>query len=364
MNTKVAPATLATFILAAPLLAGVQPAAPVSGQDTASPALTLEPSRPQKLNRVGLSYRMGLNITADFKKLGGYGPFSNPGPATGSVEDRTYDNGYNLVDSTGNNHGGFIGTWNWGYQDSSSVQGDSLVLHSASSPANAISEDNSDGPQHGMELSYARELGHGQRWRYGAEVALGWMPLHLGDSRTLRNTVNLVTDTFTLGGVVPPPAPYDGTFEGPGPVIGSAPDRVTTVVTDGATITGHRTLDADIFSLRLGPYAELPLTERWTLDFCGGLMLIAGQTDFSFQETVTVDSGGTISRSGSGSDTDFMVGGYVGASVSYALTEDINLFAGAQFEAAGQAVNQEAGKESALNLNQSAVVMFGVSYRF
>src|SRR5262245_46217918 len=82
--------------------------------DTVSmPAGTLEEPAPPRLNRIGLSYRMGLNISAKFKKLGGL-QLSDPGPATGSTYNRTYDNGYNLVDSSGNNGGT---TWNWGYQN-------------------------------------------------------------------------------------------------------------------------------------------------------------------------------------------------------------------------------------------------------
>src|SRR5215813_4119479 len=66
---------------------------------------------PMAPNRFGLNYRMGLNISVDFRKLGGLA-LSQPGPATGSAVNRTYDNGYNRVDSS-TNAGGV--TWFWGY---------------------------------------------------------------------------------------------------------------------------------------------------------------------------------------------------------------------------------------------------------
>src|ERR1700730_3878686 len=47
---------------------------------------------PINKNRLGLSYRMGLNISVDFRKLGGLA-LSNPGPATGNTVNRNYDNG-------------------------------------------------------------------------------------------------------------------------------------------------------------------------------------------------------------------------------------------------------------------------------
>ena len=147
-------------------------------------------------------------------------------------------------------------------------------------------------------------------------------------------------------------------------MIGSTPSRGTSVVTQGATITGKRELDANIYSLRLGPYAEVPLNDRFSLMFNAGLYLAAGNSRFKFQETVTVPGAGSESHSGSGSQTDFLIGGYVGGSVAYALTEEVALFVGAQFQSAGRPVNQENGKEAILNLDKSVMVSIGASYSF
>src|SRR5688572_5134760 len=59
----------------------------------ASSAAKLTLPETEARNRIGISYRMGLNITADFKKLGGLAAMTDPGPATGSVETRNYDDG-------------------------------------------------------------------------------------------------------------------------------------------------------------------------------------------------------------------------------------------------------------------------------
>src|SRR5439155_12025178 len=81
--------------------------------------LALEANPPERLNRIGLSYRMGLNITVDFKKLGGFPALSDPGPATGSAYNRSYDNGsYNKLDIS-TNAGGM--TWNWGYESANQI---------------------------------------------------------------------------------------------------------------------------------------------------------------------------------------------------------------------------------------------------
>src|SRR5262249_36267270 len=103
------------------LLAALLAAQSSFGQSAASDARLAayaDDEGPMTQNRIGLNYRMGLNITVDFRKLGGLA-LSDPGPATGGAVSRNYDNGYNRVDSS-TNAGGV--TWNWGYEHSQSVQ--------------------------------------------------------------------------------------------------------------------------------------------------------------------------------------------------------------------------------------------------
>src|SRR5262245_15042703 len=122
--------------------------------------LTLESGTNQPLNRFGLSYRAGFNITAKFKNLAGFSRLNNPGPATGGA-DHFYDDGYNRVDSSGNANGL---TWFWGYQNASQVPGDGfLYMHSVSSAQASASKDKDGDPQHGLELTYNRQLGRAGR---------------------------------------------------------------------------------------------------------------------------------------------------------------------------------------------------------
>jgi hypothetical protein len=360
------PLLVSSGLLAASLCRGQTQ--PPSDNDYIQP-VPLEQKRPELRNRISLSYRMGLNVTADFKNLGGFVSTNNPGPATGGVADRTYDNGYNRVDIANNDHGpGFENTtWYWGYTDPNSIQGGSLVLNNSSSPANGVSRNNANDPQHGLEIAYSRELHRAQNgWKFGLEGALGYTFLSIDDSRTLRASVTRLTDWYPRpGNPVPPPAPYAGTYAGPGTVIGSEPfSRTITNIVSEALVDGARSLDAHVFSLRMGPYAEVPLNDRFSLYFSGGLYLVAGQTRFSFKETVTIPGVGSQTRSGSGWQTDFLVGGYVGGNVEYALSEEVGLFVGAQLQSAGRVVNDEKGKKAIINLDKSVVVSFGASYSF
>ena len=337
-----------------------------SPSDEILPTVKLEPQDTELKNRIGISYRMGLNISVDFKKFGGLA-LSDPGPASGSTVNRNYDNGYNRVDSS-TNAGGL--TWNWGYSSSQSVQGDDLVLQSYSTPANASSNDRQSDPQHGFEMFYQRELRREKHWRLGAEAAFGYSLISVTDRSNLKNTVYRTNDSFALNGTIPPLPPYNGTFKGPGNLIGSTPSRSTDVVASTATITGERRVDSDVFMIRLGPYMEFPVNQRVSLFANAGLALVVGRTDFSFTERVTIDDPAydvhlvSQARSGSGSKTDFLVGGYAGGGLAYALTREVSLFGGAQFQAAGRSINHEKGKESILDLGQSVLVSVGVTYAF
>jgi opacity protein-like surface antigen len=331
----------------------------------APPTVKLEPVENALKNRIGVGYLMGLNITVDFRHLGGL-QLSDPGPSTGSRFNRNYDDGYNRVDSSTNN-GGM--TWNWGYTRSQSAQGNDVVLQSYSTPANLESTGNSDGPDHGLELLYQRELRREKHWRFGAGAALGYNRISISDSASFVNSSIRTDDSFSLNGSTPPLPPYHGTFEGPGALMNSTPSRSLTTLPGAASVFGERSIVTDLFTVRLGPYLEFPLNEKWTLFADGGLTLGLAHTTFSFTETVLIyDPQYTVhligTRSRSGSETDFMVGGYAGMGISFALTETVNLFGAARFQAAGTAVNRQGGKESALHLNQSILVSIGISYSF
>jgi hypothetical protein len=347
--------------------------APPASENAVEPSKPLppleEPKEPLK-NKIGLSYRMGLNITVDFKKLGGFPAISDPGPSLG-ITNRSYDNGsYNFVDVSGNAGGQ---TWFWGYEQPGQLQGNALVMESSSSPADVTSKNRENDPQHGLEITYSRELHRDEKWRFGAEVGLGWTTVDVEDSRSLRGNINKITDSYTIPeGVVVPNAPYHGTFLGPGALISALPERNTTVISRAAEITGERTLNADVYTLRLGPYFEVPIYKKLSFILNGGLTLAIGDIDFSYRETVTIEGSGSVTRSSSGSQTDFLVGGYVGGNLTYALSEKFGLFAGVQYQAAGESVTKsrtrngeaETKKESVLDLGESLILVFGASYSF
>ena len=172
--------------------------------------------------------------------------------------------------------------------------------------------------------------------------------------------------------MVVPAAPYHGTFEGPGALISALPERNTQVISREATITGDRDFYADVYVLRLGPYFEVPIYKRLSAFLSGGLTLAIGDSEFDYRETVTIEDSGSVTRSSSGSQTDFLVGWYVAGNLAYAINDEWGVFAGVQFQAAGRSVNEssvrngqiESKKQSVLDLNECLMIVFGVSYSF
>jgi hypothetical protein len=328
--------------------------------------IKLEPEQTDYLNRFGVNYRMGLNISVDFRHLGGLNG-ANAGPAIGSAVNRNYDNGYNRVDSS-TNAGGL--TWNWGYNSPNSVQGGNLVLQSDSTPANASSNDRRDDPQHGFEITYQRELIRHKHWRAGVEAAVGYTFISGHDTRTLFNTVYRTNDAFNLNGVIPPPAGYQGSSSNTAVLLSSEPSsRTVETVPNAATITGERSIDSHVFTFRFGPYIEFPVSERLSLFVDGGLTLAVAQTKFSFDETVTIndpafDIQNSGHHSGSGWDTDVAVGGYIEGGVSYAINKRWSAVGAVEYQMAGHEINDVQGKQSVLNLNKAFIISLGVTYSF
>jgi len=317
------------------------------------------------LNRIGLSYRVGYNISAKFTGLGGFAAQSNPGPSTGGV-NHEYDDGYVRVDST---HNGLGLTWNWGFDSASQVQGDNLLLSSTRTVASGSAREGANDFQHGIEATYARELGTFRKARWGFEGAFNFMNVNMRNNASVPVSVTRLTDTYALDGVIPfdpitSQNPYQGTFMGPGPLIADAPiQRTEQVVPSGAIATGSRRLDANLFGLRIGPYIELPLSPKWTVGLNGGLALVMVESNFRFNETVSYSNTSLI-QSGSKSDTDLLPGGYIEGNIAYQLNKSVSLQAGVQFQDVGDFTQKVNGKKATLHLTSGLLFTLGANYSF
>lgn len=307
-------------------------------------------------NRFGLGLRMGFNLDAKFKESGGETP-RLIGPAVGGGIDRTYDDGFVRRDASGN-QGGL--TWNWGYQDASQVAGTELLLHATGATAvPGFSSD--DDAQFGGELVYQRRLGQWSWGKWGLLAAFSVTDVQIDASH--RGSVNAfrVTDAYSTGGIIVPGSPYAGSFAGPGPVISDSPARSTTSVLGAVEST--RRLDLQLYGWRLGPYLELPLSERLSLGLGGGLALGYANGEFAYRDVTTI-GGVSGTREGGVTDGELLAGGYAEAQLALRLSRRLGVFTSVQyqhlpdFEQSAQGTRAELGLGGGIFLSLGATVNF------
>ncbi len=306
-------------------------------------------------NRLSLGPRFGLNFKANFNNSAAFKtPGVIPGLALGGT-DHFYDDGYVRVDASGN-FGGV--TTFWGYQNASQVVGGSMEFHAvqASSPTSA-----NDNPQFGAELIYQRIFGSlpaalGGRW--GMEAGFGYTQLDLRHKRTGFGPV--LTDTYPLNGVLPPLAAYNGTFLGPGAVLGDTPVRTTTF----AAQSGQHKLSGEMFSLRLGPFAEWSLTSQLSLAASVGLTLAPTSVDYDFSETDTLASGVAFTAAGRSSKSKLLYGPYVGGTLRYDFNAQWGMYLGAQFQSLNSLTQSVGSRTGRLDPGATVNATVGVTWKF
>lgn len=323
----------------------------------------------ESTDRFSLSYRMAFNLDVKFKNLGGFAAQTDPGPTTGGVANRRYDDGYNLVDNNNNSYGTLQASRNWGYQSASQVQNNQfIVMHSSSSAAVASTPNRDSDPAHGFELAYQHEFARNGSWRWGLEGAFNYMNLCLTDRAALSAPVSRINDAFEVpadeaGFRYVPTAPYSGS-NAEGPLLGSSPSRTTTIIPNGAAIAGSRSFDADLFGFKAGLFLDVPLDENWRVALSGGVAFAQVGSEFNYSDALSIAGVGTQTHLGAGSHDDLLVGGYISGNISYALDKDWELFANVQWQDVGKYTHALGGPAAVLDLSQTIFVSVGATWSF
>jgi len=327
-------------------------------------AVSAEQSDTNQLSRFSFNARFGLNISAKFKRAGSLS-LTAPPRTTPDGNRYNYDDGYVLTDISGNAGGQ---TWNWGYDQPGQIAGNTILMHRSTVAANAPSATGvgEDDPQCGFEFAYDRELGRRDKLHYGLEAAVNYMNLSLKDKSAYSGDVSRLTDAYSFTpGTTPPLAPYQGSFDGPGFVLGATPVSSTTaLIAGGAAIVDQRNFDADIWGFRLGPYAEYSLSQDIDLWFSGGLAVGMVDGSASWKETAALLGGATMVGSGGGSDLGLLWGGYLSAKISWQFSERWSAEGGVQYQYLGTYQHNYGGQVMQLDLSKSIFLTLGLDYRF
>lgn len=320
-------------------------------------------------NRVTVSFRSTFNVGAKFSGVPRSGPSSDPGPATGNDISRNYDNGYVRVDSEGNADGL---TWNWGYRDAAQVKVDgTLNFQSGRATGSSSISRAEDDPQLGFEISWERQLITTGRFRFGIKAAFGLMDVGIEESRSFRRDSEVVTDSYSLGGIIPPGDPgvpgyqYQGTFGGPGPLIGGAPsDRTLETIPLSALTSARRTLESTLFHWKLGPWLEMPLSSRFAMFVGGGLAIGYADSAFRYREVTQLPTGISLSENGGREAGEIALGGYLEAGIRWQISETWHVSTSFEYQRMEDVTITSGARSATLELKSTYSILAGFGYSF
>jgi hypothetical protein len=179
-------------------------------------------------------------------------------PSLSSLTDRFYLNGYNRVDSSGNVGEGGAGlpsrTGYFGFSTNSQVNlaAGTLAMNVLLPATNSYLASSGAQGDVSYELNYTLLRLFDRGRKLGLELRGAPIGFEVNDNRQLARTVTLVSDTYKLGGVVPPVAPYSAGYAVIPftPRIGDIPTRTLSEVS--AAYTGSRRFQINGWLVRLG----------------------------------------------------------------------------------------------------------------
>ena len=315
--------------------------------------------------RFGAGYAPLIGLKTEFTGLGKFNSPFTPQPVGGGV-DYDYDDGFVHVDSS-NNLGGK--TWNWGHNSDTQVNGGSIDFSITNSVANARTDEDSSA-KGGVELYTYYDMGavaipglreRGATW--GFRGGLHYAHINVDSNNTISSGLSTLTDRFNLDGVIPPLAPYVGSFGGPGPLLGDSPSR--TITTGGkALVAGSRHLDVDLTTFTFGTYLEVPVAQRFDLMFEAGVSAAVAAGSYDFESSTTATGLGTQASSGSDSDSSVLTGFYLGVGGTYQLSDKWSIQAAGRYQCMEDFELGGNGSNASLSFDSAFVLSLGALYSF
>ena len=306
----------------------------------------------------------GLGIKGQIKLRGSLAVSGkSPGPLGVHGANHEFDDGYVRVDDTGNALGQ---TSNWGYNNASQSDGaGTLSMHSANSVNATGSQDLDSQFSVGAELAYGQTLKQWERTRLGWEFGFGYLPITLESGGSpIAGTVNRTTYTFSTGSIVVPGAPYNGGASGIGPTISDVATLGNTTNVN-ATISDLGTLDADLFTFRLGPTFFYDLSSRVGLSASVGPAVGLLSEEFSFNSVLHYDDGTAPGHvKGRFSQTDIVYGGYISVMGTFHVEANGDVYLGVQYMPMSTSTFSKGGRQASVDLSGQIYISLGVNWIF
>lgn len=331
---------------------------------TPESSLTNE-ANPQWSFGMGGTWMPGLK--ADF---GGLGGFTSPNrlKPLGGGRNYHYDDGFVRVDSSGNTKNL---TWNWSYENSSQYQpanSGSIDLSITNSQADASTEERGDGSL-GTEVFALREMSEvslpipkASPATWGLRLGFGFNHVGIRNGGDISTSLVTTTDSFRLDGVVPPGAPYIGSFGGPGPLLDDRPIRTVSETT--AMVSGDRGIDVDLGVLNFGSYLSVPVHPKLELMAEAGASVGIASGSYEFSSVTTVGGLGAQTESGKDTQTRLLPGLYAGFAAIYQINDEWSAYAAARYQFLDSMDFDSKGTRASLSFDSAFVLSLGVIHPF
>ena len=329
------------------------------GNPDTSAFLRIPPNTDDWTRHFRIGALVGMNISANFSVNGTFGVSGN-NPAQG-----IFDDGYVRRDQTGDS-GGYTGYWGYNNATQYDPATQTLTMH-ATTAFSASNSGRESGVFPGFDMAYGDNLWYWKHARVGWELGFGLLPISISENQSTSTSVNQFTYTYSVGNPdgVPFPqgsTPYQGGPSGAGYPILDTPSAITTNQVAG-TVAGKQTLDVMLYTLRLGPTFYWDLTEHVSLSLGAGPAVGIVSGDYKYDEMVTAGST-SVHNSGQIGGTDFVYGGYVNATVLCHVTDNADIYAGAQFMPMSDATISGGGRMGRLNLGGQVYFTVGINWPF
>jgi hypothetical protein len=250
------------------------------------------------------------------------GRFFLPPTGAGEIDsfaDRTYDDGFVNIGAATPVTGL---TTHWSCQNDSQIGGGLLRQTLSGGAAQTLPGSGNDDESHNaapyLEISYLVPIRPDLVAGFTTNLSLARLD-HQARSGMNNSSVSIV-DHYALGGVIPPSAPYTGSFTGPGPLIPNLPASRDLIQTPNGTSDYRFAHDTDLYSLAFGGEIHWQPTASCYLGFGAGAVLNLADWSASWSAPVPSASGTTTIGS-TNSDGDFLWGLYLKTSAGYRIDD-------------------------------------------
>ncbi len=216
-------------------------------------------------------------------------------------------------------------------------------------------------------MAYGGNLWYWKHARVGWDLGFGLLPINVSDRRSMVATgISQTTypfDASNIYGSPPPEAPYNGSSGGTGFAISDTYGQPISQPLPDGMVTGSRTLDVMLYTVRLGPTFYWDITREIGVSLGAGPAVGIVSGDLKFDEVITT---GTSSAHNSGqvSGSGVIYGGYVNATLMYHLVDNGDIYLGVQYMPMGNTTISGAGRQAQLDLGGQVYISAGINWPF